>query len=95
MKHIQKEWYTCDRCGDKIKDTPSNIIGIPFIRMVTGGFVKMHMLTADKAGYVCNEKLILPDVFSAEITEYYDGKDRTIHLCGKCRKEFDKFMKMR
>lgn len=94
MRHIQKEWYTCDRCGGKIKDIPSSIVGIPFSRIVSGSSVKMDMLTADKSGYVCHEELILPDVYSAEIAEYYDGKYKTIHLCGKCRKAFEKFMKM-
>lgn len=93
MKHIQKEWYTCDRCGRKIENIPSDIIGKIFKRIEFGKPVEIMMLTADKNGYVSDEKLIAPDVCSAEINEYYDGKRVDIHLCGKCRKEFERFMK--
>lgn len=94
MKHIQKEWYTCDRCGGKIKSIPSNVIGNIFKRFEFSDPTEIMMLTADKAGYVSDAKLILPNVYSAEIIEYYIEKRKHIHLCGKCRKEFERFMKM-
>lgn len=93
MKHEKKEWYTCDRCGKSIDEIPSNVIEKIFTRMEFGNFIDIKMLTATKSGYVSDVKLIAPDVYSAEICEYYNGKRKHIHLCGKCRKAFEEFMK--
>lgn len=34
----------------------------------------------------------MPPIVAVEIITGYNRKDRTIHLCGKCRKEFERFM---
>ena len=94
MKHIQKECYTCDRCGKKVDEIPSNVIGKIMKRIEFGTQVYIMMLTVSKSGYVSDSKLIAPNVLSAEINEYYKGKRKHIHLCGKCRKEFERFMDM-
>ncbi len=94
MKHIQKEWYTCDRCGKEIDNIPSNKIMRKFKRIESFSPVEMMVLTADKTGYISDSKLIMPNICSAEIIEYYNKKRKHIHLCGKCRKEFERFMKM-
>lgn len=91
MKH-KKEWYTCDRCGKKVDEIPSNVIDKISKWFKFGKPVEIMMLTADKTGYVSSTKLIMPDVCSAEIIEYYKEKRRNIYLCGKCRKEFERFM---
>lgn len=92
MKH-EKEWYTCDRCGKSIDEIPSNVIEKIFTRMEFGNFVDIKMMTATKSGYVSDVKLIAPNVYSTEICEYYNGKRKHIHLCRKCRKEFERFMR--
>lgn len=94
MKHIQKEWYTCDRCGNKVDEIPSNVLGRILKRIEFGTPIDIMMLTATKNGYVSDVKLLAPNVSSAEINEYYDGNRKHIHLCGKCRKAFEQFMKM-
>lgn len=94
MKHDEKEWYTCDRCGKEINNIPSNKIGRAFRRIKSCEPVEMMMLTADRSGYVSDSKLIMPNVYSVEIIEYYEKKRKHIHLCGKCRKAFEQFMKM-
>lgn len=95
MKHEKKEWYTCDRCGAEINGTPSNVIQ-SWRNIIRRSILKpseLHALTADKNGYVSKTELLLPDVVSAEIVEYYDGKTKEVHLCGKCRKAFEKFLR--
>lgn len=34
----------------------------------------------------------MPPIIAVEIITGYNRKDRTIHLCGKCRKAFERFM---
>lgn len=95
MKHEKKEWYTCDRCGEKIEEIPSNVIQ-SWRNIIRRRLLKpseLHTLTADKAGYISKTELLSPDVVSAEIVEYYNMKRNEIHLCGKCRKEFERFMR--
>lgn len=95
MKHEKKEWYTCDRCCEKIEEIPSNVIQSwrNIIRRSVLKPSELHTLTADKTGYVSKAELLSLDIASVEITEYYEGERKEIHLCGKCRKDFEKFMK--
>jgi hypothetical protein len=51
------------------------------------------MLTAYRNGYISDTQLIAPEIVSAEIVEEYCEKQKTIHLCGKCRKDFERFIK--
>lgn len=95
MKHVREEWYTCDRCGEKIEEIPSNVMK-SWRNVIRRRILKpseLHTLTTDKNGYVSKNELLLPDVVSVEIVEYYNGKRNDIHLCGNCRKEFEVFMR--
>lgn len=108
MRHeinTHKEWYTCDRCGREIKDYEM----IPFSNHPGGvrkifrdifdkkTMEEMATLNAEIAegpyGYISDRYLIGKKVLCMEIMEYYNRKIREIHLCGKCRKEFEMFMK--
>lgn len=92
MKH-EKEWYTCDRCGCEINKIST---GAEFIRGFWSAFCKpaeLHTITADKSGYVTNKRFIEQVIIGMDIVEYYNEKHRTIHLCGKCRKEFERFLR--
>lgn len=93
MKHEKKEWYTCDRCGADIKKIPYAAGQRHFFRRSIFNPTELKLLTADRYGYISDTQLISPEIVSAEITEGYCEKQRTIHLCGKCRKAFDEFMK--
>lgn len=61
--------------------------------MWNGTPAELTMITAERNGYVTNENLIAKDVVTAQIIEYYDEKRKVIHLCGKCQKEFERFMR--
>lgn len=92
MKH-EKEWYTCDRCGCEIGKIPT---GAGFIRGFWSTFckpVELHTITADKSGYVTNKRLIEQDIVGIDIVEHYNEKHRDIHLCGKCRKALERFLR--
>lgn len=95
MKH-EKEWYTCDRCGCEIGDRFKIPTGAGFIKRFWKKFcnpTELQAITADKNGYVVNRSLIALDIVGVDITEYYGEKHRTIHLCGKCRKAFERFLR--
>lgn len=95
MKH-EKEWYSCDRCGEEIKeDICAWERGINRIlkRIPSYEYMKVRENTA--YGYI-NELdgdfTKMPPIVAVEIITGYNRKDRTIHLCGKCRKAFERFM---
>lgn len=92
MKH-EKEWYTCDRCGEEIKED------INAWQWVRGSIVKhiprseaLEIIEQSPLGYVSNIVHELPEICAVTIVREYRRKDKTIHLCGKCRKEFERFM---
>lgn len=93
MKHEKKEWYTCDRCGDIIKETPSGAGWKHILHRIICKPTELETLTADRFGYIVDPNLISPEIVSVEITESYTQHRKTIHLCGKSRKEFERFMK--
>lgn len=91
MKH-EKEWYTCDRCGEEIQILPSDSVWMNIKRKVTMTAKEYRMITAESKGCITDMKYLSPDVLSAEIFAYYETNCKSIHLCGKCRKEFEVFM---
>ena len=92
MRH-EKEWYTCDRCGNNFDKAPKDVLGKIISRMWAGNLSELTMITAEHNGYVSDENLVAENVVSAQIIEYYDDKRKEIHLCGKCRKDFERFMR--
>ena len=91
MKH-EKEWYICDRCGEEIKTLPSDSVWMKIKRKITLTAEEYRMITAESKGYITNVEYLAPDVLAAEILTYYETNNKRIHLCGKCRKEFERFM---
>lgn len=98
MKHeinSHKEWYTCDRCGNEIKDIDTGKIfsRFPHIRNKSYKLSEFQTIAFERHGHILKSEFIIPEIVSVEIIERYFEKEKTIHLCGKCRKEFDNFMK--
>lgn len=88
MKH-EKEWYTCDRCGEEIKE---NIYAWKF---------PCKNIVED-INVITNESFVTEDLFNkykhknidaVSMIMGYRKKEKIIHLCGKCRKDFERFMK--
>ncbi len=93
MKHKKKEWHTCDRCGENIEHLPYRAGERHILRRGIFHPSQLKMLTNDRFGYIGNTEFILPEITAAEIIEGYFDSKRTIYLCGKCRKEFERFMR--
>ena len=89
MKH-EKEWYTCDRCGEEIDQIPSQK---HILRRKIASPTELKMMCDEKYGYVDDTYLITEDVVSVTIVEYHDVETRRFDLCPKCRKDFERFMK--
>lgn len=93
MKHESKTWYSCDRCGVKIDAVPSNVI---YTHRVFRHFMKpceFEALTAEKKVYISDAKIVTQDVLGVDFVASYDVGQKRIHLCGKCRKDFEGFMR--
>ena len=86
MKHEKKEWYTCDRCSASIKEIPYAAGQRHILRRSIFNPTELKMLTANRNGYISDTQLILPDIVSTEIVEYYRERQKTIHLCGNVEK---------
>ena len=92
MKHKEREWYTCDRCGAYIADIPSRL------SLLQGKRKEMRKAdfftsTVTPKNYITDIKPVLPDVLDMDIVEYYESKKNHYHLCGKCRKDFEEWLK--
>lgn len=92
MKH-KKEWYICDRCGEEIseniyawKDFPGH-----FIKKIKSS-EEIAVFSNEPYGYVCGQTHELPDIKAVSIVRGYHRKEKVLHLCGKCRKDFERFM---
>lgn len=94
MKH-EKEWYTCDRCGKEIKEKLGACSWIPdcIIKKMSREEM-LELIQSNPYGYVGNVVHELPEIEAVTIVRGYKRKNKIIHLCGKCRKEFKQFMKM-
>ena len=90
MKHKEREWYTCDRCGAYIKNAPSSLPKIPLRRTK---LLNLSTHTVSLANYMASLEPVLENVWSMDIDEYYRDKEKHYHLCGKCKKEFERWIK--
>ena len=93
MKH-KKEWYSCDRCGAEIEKSPKDCMWESFSILKRVKAAELEVLTAERCGFIKGDLVPIPDVDSItiEIMAYYNTHSKTMHLCGKCKKDFKKFM---
>lgn len=77
MKH-EKEWHTCDRCGEKIKAKPKN--EMHFVRI--GMYSDMTIDFSDSD--------IGAEIEKIHRVKFLNHK---YELCPKCRKDFERFMR--
>lgn len=89
MKH-EKEWYTCDRCGSEIKMMTERRT---FLTRKVITSAEFSMRFANSAGYVSDTELVSPLLTGVQIKEICDVGYKEFHLCPKCRKEFERWMK--
>ena len=94
MIHEEK-WYTCDRCGDRIENLVEDVLNcmpeeikkdIPrddYLK-ITSGESNGEILKAEFDGKATE---------TITICKRFLTKEDTIHLCAKCKREFERFMK--
>jgi len=92
-KKIEKEWYTCDRCGMQIEYPVRKLSLLPPIRKTMSVTVeacclkqylgKVEEMTVD------GETVNIHGLF----VKYYDSDVRDIDLCPKCARAFNRFLK--
>lgn len=90
MKH-KKEWITCDRCGKEIDRLPKFATRVS--RLIIPEAELKLTYEKPEISYIADKHKITNNTFSVEIvsTTYKDSKE--FHLCPKCRKEFERFMR--
>lgn len=94
MKH-EKKWITCDRCGCEIKNDLKRLLHS--VCIMPTKCVSLDTITIDGIDpYVKKEVQEIESenkFLEMEISYSYKGKTREFHLCPRCRKDFDRFMK--
>lgn len=89
MKH-QKEWYTCDRCNAEIDRLPQDKNWIT--RAITSP-AKLTEIYETSTGYISDKYKVAEKILVVEIIESTNRREKTFHLCPKCRKDFERFMR--
>lgn len=88
MKH-EKEWYTCDRCGQEIKE---NMYAWKLPRKNI--LANINVISNEPFSEVDVLKTYEPErIDSVVLVVGYRREEKVIHLCGKCQKEFKRFMR--
>jgi hypothetical protein len=85
----EKEWYTCDRCGSGFDRLPEDRNW--FSRRLMSP-AELEMIYEESTGFVSDKYRIKKDTLSVEIRECFSRRNKTLHLCPKCRKDFERFM---
>lgn len=96
MKH-EEIYYTCDRCGEKID---VDMRTLPYIkRFTTKNFAtRIETTTFQPISNIDNVIKTANDeaeIVSIQIKTIYLDKHKSFELCGKCRKDFVRFMNNR
>lgn len=96
MKH-KNEWITCDRCGNEIKENPKSLLDC--ICYAPRKWVELDTTTISGIDACVNKAIKETEsgsgskVLAMDISFTYRGQTTGLHLCPKCRKDFEKFMK--
>lgn len=95
MEHERQTWYTCDKCGEYIgvDEVPSLLSKMSYQRKKILEKADIYTHTVSPKNCLADITPILPEIQVMEITEYYDCEHKHYHLCGKCRKEFERWIK--
>lgn len=94
MIHEEK-WYTCDRCGERIENLVEDVLNcLPeevSVNIPRDDYLKIMSGESDIS--IVNAEFDGEDTEAVTIRKRFLTKEDTIHLCGKCKREFERFMK--
>ncbi len=94
MIHEEK-WYTCDRCGERIENLVEDILNC-MPEEVSGNIPRddyLKIMSGESDISIVNAEFDGKDTETITISKRFLTKEDTIHLCGKCKREFERFMK--
>ena len=94
MIHEEK-WYTCDRCGERIENLVEDVLDclpeeVP-AQIPRDDYLKIMSGESDIS--IVNAEFDGKDTETVTIRKVFLTKEDTIHLCGKCKRKFERFMK--
>lgn len=91
----QEKWYTCDRCGERIENPVEDVLKcLPeevSVKIPRDDYLKIMSGESDIS--IVNAEFDGKDTETATIRKVFLTKKDTIHLCGKCKREFERFMR--
>lgn len=91
----QEKWYTCDRCGERIENLVEDVLGcLPeevSVKIPREDYLKIMSGESDIS--IVNAEFDGEDTETITIRKVFLTKEDTIHLCCKCKREFERFMK--
>lgn len=94
MIHEEK-WYTCDRCGERIENLVEDVLDcLPeevSAQIPRNDYLKIMSGESDIS--IVNAEFDGKDTETVTIRKVFLTKEDTIHLCGKCKRKFERFMK--
>ena len=94
MIHEEK-WYTCDRCGKRIENLVEDVLGcLPeevSVQIPRDDYLKI--MSGESNISIVNAEFNGKDTETITIRNRFLTKEDTIHLCTKCKREFERFMK--
>lgn len=94
MIHEEK-WYTCDRCGERIENLVEDVLGcLPeevSVKIPREDYLKIMSGESDIS--IVNAEFDGKDTEAVTIRKRFLTKEDTIHLCGRCKREFEGFMR--
>ena len=94
MIHEEK-WYICDRCGERIENLVEDVLScLPeevSVNIPRDDYLKIISREYDIS--IVNAEFDGKDTEVVTIRKRFLTKEDTIHLCGKCKREFERFMK--
>lgn len=91
----QEKWYTCDRCGERIENLVEDVLNcLPeevSVKIPRDDYLKIMSGESDIS--IVNAEFDEKDTETITISKRFLTKEDTLHLCGKCKREFERFMK--
>lgn len=91
----RKEWYTCDRCEEKIDNLIDDVVNcLPEeIQKDIPRDDYLQITTGESDISIVDAKFNNDDTETVTIRKVFLKNEETIHLCHKCKKAFEEFMK--
>lgn len=94
MIHEEK-WYTCDHCGERIENLVEDVLNcLPEeIKKDIPRDDYLKIMSGESDSKIIKAEFDGKETETLTICKRFLTKEQTIHLCGKCKREFERFMR--